>query len=84
MYTPKNILITGGAGFIGKSVANFLKDKYNYNIVVVDILDYCSSLYDLNKDILFIRADICNKQLMNDIVSKLQELQKKMRWENDN
>lgn len=68
MYTPKNILITGGAGFIGKSVANFLKNKYNYNIIVVDILDYCSSLYDLNKDILFIRADICNKQLMNDII----------------
>ena len=56
MYTPKNILITGGAGFIGRAVANFLYTKYNYNIIVVDILDYCSTLYNLNKNILFPRC----------------------------
>lgn len=72
MYTPKNILITGGAGFIGRAVANFLYTKYNYNIIVVDILDYCSTLYNLNKNILFIRADICNKELMNTIVSNFK------------
>lgn len=70
MYTPKNILITGGAGFIGKAVANYLYRKYKYNIVVVDILNYCSTLYDLDKNILFIRANICNKNLMEEIISK--------------
>lgn len=69
-YTPVNILITGGAGFIGRAVANYLVDKYNYNIVVVDILDYCSSVKHLDKRVLFIRGDICNMMQMDDIVKK--------------
>lgn len=71
MYIPKNILITGGAGFIGKSMANFLKNKYpDYKIVVIDILDYCSSIVDLDKNIMFIRGDICNKSFIDEIIQK--------------
>lgn len=44
MYKAKNILLTGGCGFIGSSVINYLlkkdKDIYIFNI---DKIDYCSS-----------------------------------------
>ena len=62
----KNILITGGAGFIGSHVAIRLCKLYpSYNIVVYDILDYCSNLKNLDSvnhliNFKFIKGDICN------------------------
>ena len=45
-----NILITGGAGFIGSHVVNFFVKNYpNYHIYNLDILSYASSLDNLNK-----------------------------------
>jgi len=42
-YRAKNLLITGGCGFIGSNVVNYLIDKYqDIKIVNVDILDYCA------------------------------------------
>ncbi len=41
-YAPRNILITGAAGFIASHVANRLIHKYpQYKLVVLDKLDYC-------------------------------------------
>jgi UDP-glucose 4,6-dehydratase len=43
MNDKKNILITGGEGFIGGWVVlKLVKDFPNYNIYVLDKLDYCS------------------------------------------
>lgn len=48
-YTPKNILITGGAGFIASHVVILLVEKYpSYKIVNLDRLDYCSCLENLD------------------------------------
>lgn len=46
----KNILITGGAGFIASHVAILLCKKYRekYNIIVYDILDYCANIKNLD------------------------------------
>ncbi|BFZ62483.1 hypothetical protein YB2330_003577 [Saitoella coloradoensis] len=44
----KNILITGGAGFIASWVVRHLVVHYpNYNIVCFDKLDYCASLLNI-------------------------------------
>ena len=38
----KNILITGGSGFIGTNLVNYLNKK-NYKIFNIDKLSYCST-----------------------------------------
>ncbi|CAN0048432.1 unnamed protein product [Choristocarpus tenellus] len=49
-FTPKNILVTGGAGFIASHVVILLVKKYpQYNIVNFDRLDYCSCLENLSE-----------------------------------
>ncbi|MCH3923922.1 MAG: dTDP-glucose 4,6-dehydratase [Bacteroidales bacterium] len=62
----RNILITGGAGFIGSHVVRLFVNKYpNYNIINLDKLTYAGNLANL-KDIenkpnyKFIKADICD------------------------
>lgn len=49
-YVPKNILLTGGAGFIGSNaVIHFVKKYPQYKIVNFDKLDYCSSLRNVEE-----------------------------------
>ncbi|GFS44630.1 NAD-dependent epimerase/dehydratase family protein [Actinidia rufa] len=70
-YQPKNILITGAAGFIASHVANRLIKNYpNYKIVALDKLDYCSSLENLGPsfstpNFKFVKADIASADLVN-------------------
>jgi len=70
-YTPKNIFLTGGAGFIASHVAILLCKKYpQYNIVVFDRLDYCSCLENLDelKDLpnfKFVKGDITGADIVN-------------------
>ncbi len=47
-YAPSVILVTGGAGFIASHVVRRLLREYpHYRVVVLDKLDYCSSLRGL-------------------------------------
>lgn len=62
----KNILITGGAGFIGSHVVRLFVNKYpNYHIVNLDKLTYAGNLENL-KDVeekenyTFLKQDICD------------------------
>ena len=69
----KNILITGGAGFIGSHVVRLFVKKYpEYHIINLDKLTYAGNLANL-KDIenepnyTFVKADICDYELMTEL-----------------
>ena len=71
----KNILITGGAGFIGNHVVRLLVNKYpDYRIINLDKLTYAGNLANL-KDVenapnySFVKADICDFEQMLRIFS---------------
>lgn len=71
-YT-KNILITGGAGFIGSHVVRRFVNNYpDYRIINGDKLTYAGNLANLedieNSDnYVFVKADICNFDHMQEI-----------------
>lgn len=71
--SKRNILITGGAGFIGSHVVRLFVTKYpDYNIINLDKLTYAGNLANL-KDIedapnyTFVKADICDFDTVCDI-----------------
>jgi len=71
IYVPKSILVTGGAGFIASHVAiRLCKTHPNTPIVVLDKLDYCSSLKNLeevsnHKHFKFVKGDIRSPDLVS-------------------
>ncbi len=71
----KNILVTGGAGFIGSNFVKYMLDKYeNYRIINVDMLTYAGNLENLsdisNDNYEFIKADIRDAQVIDEIFKK--------------
>lgn len=73
-YIPKNILVTGGAGFIGCNFIRYLlAQNPNVFIVNLDLLTYAGSLTNLEeladeKHHHFIQGDICNRILIDSIL----------------
>ncbi len=64
----KNILVTGGAGFIGSNFVLYMLGRYpNYRIINYDSLTYAGNLENLttienNPRYVFVKGDICAKE----------------------
>lgn len=74
----KNILITGGAGFIGSHVVRRFVEKYpDYHIINLDKLTYAGNLANL-KDVesapnyTFVKGDICDFELMCELFDRYE------------
>lgn len=70
MYQPKNILVTGGAGFIGSNHIRYLLSNYNnINVINFDKLTYAGNLDNLKdlpneKNYKLVQGDICDAELV--------------------
>lgn len=74
----KNVLVTGGAGFIGSNFVRYLLEAdAQVKIVNLDALTYAGSLENL-KDLphaerhTFVQGDICNRDLVRDLLHQHQ------------
>ena len=71
----KKIIVTGGSGFIGSNLVNFLIKK-RYFVINLDKLTYSSNKYDIgirnNKNYKLIKVDIVNQKKLLEIIKKFK------------
>ena len=75
----KTYLVTGAAGFIGTNFVKYMLEKYGeyIKIVVLDKLTYAGNIENIQKEIDskkidFVKGDICNRELVEDIFSRYE------------
>lgn len=68
----KNVLVTGGCGFIASNFINIMKTRYPHlNFINIDKLDYCSNIENVNPGIsTFVHGNICDDTLITELVKK--------------
>ena len=75
-FRSKNLLVTGGCGFIGSNFIEYIFKKYkNVNVINLDSLTYASNSntldnYNDNKRYFFVKGNICDEVLLDKIFKK--------------
>ena len=77
MKKPKNLFITGGAGFIGSALIRHLIRNTNYHILNLDKLTYAGNPDSLrevekNKRYMFVKGDINDRPLVTKLLSEFK------------
>lgn len=72
-----NILVTGGAGFIGSNFVKYMLARYDYQIINLDLLTYAGNVMNIEdvlskENFFFIQGDICNSKLVDEIFDKFE------------
>ena len=72
-FTPRSIIVTGGAGFIGSNFVHYVVDNYpGTHVTVLDALTYAGNLDNLagilSDRMDFVHGDICDAELLDRIV----------------
>jgi len=71
-----NLLITGGAGFIGSNFIRYILNQYpDHKIINLDKLTYAGNLENLrdienSPNYAFVKGDICNERIVDKLVSR--------------
>jgi len=72
----KNLLITGGCGFIGSNFINYFYNKHSdINIINLDAMYYCANENNINEDIRksnrynLVKGNLCSYDLINHILN---------------
>jgi dTDP-glucose 4,6-dehydratase len=74
----KNILVTGGAGFIGANfVPYFIENNSDYHLVNLDLLTYAGNLENISEvenhtRYTFVQGDICDRNFIEELFKKYQ------------
>jgi len=72
----RNLLVTGGAGFIGANYVHYWLEQYpNDKVVVLDALTYAGNEANLdpvkrNENFVFVHGDICNTELIEALLKE--------------
>ncbi len=72
-----NILVTGGAGFIGSCFIRYILKKYqDYKVINIDALTYAGNIENLddikdNSNYKFVHGNICDKELVYDLMKQV-------------
>ena len=72
-----NVIVTGGAGFIGSALCRYLVGTKGWRVTNVDKLTYAANLASLapiedQPGYRFVKADICDRGAMDRLIRKVQ------------
>ena len=72
----KNVLVTGGAGFIGSNFVRYLLQREpDVKVVTLDLLTYAGKMENLEdlprpESHVFVQGDICNRELVDQLLAE--------------
>lgn len=74
VFRPKNIIVTGGAGFIGSNFVHWVVDHQpDVHVTVLDALTYAGNRENLSgipdDRMTFVHGDICDAELVDDLAA---------------